>query len=120
MAKPEWGTKRACRNCGARFYDLKRHPITCPICEAVRAGDRAARPRRTPASAANAPAAPAPAEKIEGGDDAPVATEGMEKIADAADSGVDDPDNAEKADTVVDGDGDDPMEDDIKLDDDDI
>ncbi len=28
------GTKRTCQNgdCGARFYDLNRNPITCPIC----------------------------------------------------------------------------------------
>jgi uncharacterized protein (TIGR02300 family) len=30
------GTKRTCQNseCGARFYDLSRSPITCPICGA--------------------------------------------------------------------------------------
>lgn len=30
------GTKRTCQNndCGARFYDLNRDPIICPICEA--------------------------------------------------------------------------------------
>jgi uncharacterized protein (TIGR02300 family) len=29
------GTKRTCQNqeCGARFYDLNREPITCPMCE---------------------------------------------------------------------------------------
>jgi uncharacterized protein (TIGR02300 family) len=29
------GTKRTCQNseCGARFYDLNRNPIVCPICE---------------------------------------------------------------------------------------
>jgi uncharacterized protein (TIGR02300 family) len=29
------GTKRTCQNadCGARFYDLARSPIVCPICE---------------------------------------------------------------------------------------
>jgi len=28
------GTKRTCQNseCGARFYDLNRNPIVCPIC----------------------------------------------------------------------------------------
>jgi uncharacterized protein (TIGR02300 family) len=28
------GTKRTCQNgdCGARFYDLSRNPIVCPIC----------------------------------------------------------------------------------------
>ena len=35
MAKPEWGTKRECTGCGARFYDLTRTPIICPKCEAT-------------------------------------------------------------------------------------
>ncbi len=30
MTKPEWGTKRLCPSCGARFYDMKRTPVTCP------------------------------------------------------------------------------------------
>jgi uncharacterized protein (TIGR02300 family) len=31
------GTKRTCQNdeCGSRFYDLNREPITCPICGTV-------------------------------------------------------------------------------------
>jgi uncharacterized protein (TIGR02300 family) len=52
------GTKRTCQNpeCGVRFYDLMRDPITCPACgavyqivampltaEAARAEERAAR-----------------------------------------------------------------------------
>ncbi|MCC7426447.1 MAG: TIGR02300 family protein [Alphaproteobacteria bacterium] len=32
MAKPEWGAKRTCVSCGARFYDLMRTPATCPKC----------------------------------------------------------------------------------------
>jgi len=35
LAKPEWGAKRLCQSCGAKFYDLKRTPITCPKCAAV-------------------------------------------------------------------------------------
>ena len=33
----ERGTKRTCQNaeCGARFYDLNRQPIVCPICNSV-------------------------------------------------------------------------------------
>lgn len=27
------GTKRACPNCGAKFYDLNRSPIVCPVCQ---------------------------------------------------------------------------------------
>jgi len=35
VAKPEWGTKRLCTSCGARFYDLNRQPIECPKCQTV-------------------------------------------------------------------------------------
>lgn len=33
-SKAERGTKRTCQNasCGARFYDLNRDPIVCPVC----------------------------------------------------------------------------------------
>ena len=51
MSKPARGTKRVCPSCGARFYDLSRTPITCPVCQAVyqvtpppsRRGERAQR-----------------------------------------------------------------------------
>jgi uncharacterized protein (TIGR02300 family) len=35
--KAQRGTKRTCQNpeCGVRFYDLNRTPITCPICSSV-------------------------------------------------------------------------------------
>jgi uncharacterized protein (TIGR02300 family) len=35
--KAQRGTKRTCQNleCGSRFYDLNRDPITCPICNSV-------------------------------------------------------------------------------------
>ena len=32
MSKPDWGIKRTCQGCGARFYDLNRTPIMCPKC----------------------------------------------------------------------------------------
>jgi uncharacterized protein (TIGR02300 family) len=34
VAKPELGTKRQCRSCSNRFYDLNRDPIVCPKCGA--------------------------------------------------------------------------------------
>ena len=34
MAKPEWGTKRICPSCGARYYDLRKDPPICPTCGA--------------------------------------------------------------------------------------
>lgn len=58
MAKAEWGVKRACLSCGARFYDMQKSPITCPSCEAVFDPEAIFRPRRNrPAE----PDAPAPA-----------------------------------------------------------
>jgi len=35
MSKPAKGTKRVCPSCGARFYDLNRTPISCPLCQAA-------------------------------------------------------------------------------------
>ena len=35
MAKPELGTKRLCRSCGAKFYDLSKDPIVCPKCGTI-------------------------------------------------------------------------------------
>ena len=35
MSKPARGTKRVCQSCGARFYDLSRTPIVCPVCQTV-------------------------------------------------------------------------------------
>ena len=47
MVKPEWGVKRSCHSCGARFYDLNRETIVCPVCETVYDPDRQARTRRS-------------------------------------------------------------------------
>ncbi len=35
--KADRGTKRTCQNgsCGARFYDLNRDPIACPMCSSI-------------------------------------------------------------------------------------
>ena len=49
VAKPEWGTKRLCRSCGARFYDLRRKPVVCPKCGAAHDPEPADKPRRSPA-----------------------------------------------------------------------
>jgi len=35
VAKPEWGTKRICPNCGTRYYDMRKDPATCPSCNTV-------------------------------------------------------------------------------------
>ncbi|KEP71291.1 TIGR02300 family protein [Thioclava sp. BHET1] len=33
MPKEEWGVKRQCPHCAARFYDLNNDPMTCPVCD---------------------------------------------------------------------------------------
>lgn len=35
VAKPEWGIKRICPNCGARYYDMQKNPPTCPSCGTI-------------------------------------------------------------------------------------
>jgi uncharacterized protein (TIGR02300 family) len=48
VTKPELGTKRLCAGCNAKFYDLLKTPIVCPMCEAVFVVPKPApaRPRR--------------------------------------------------------------------------
>ena len=50
MAKPEWGTKRQCNSCGARFYDLMKPEIACPKCGTVHDPDAATKSRRSRAT----------------------------------------------------------------------
>ena len=50
MVKAEWGTKRICLNCGARFYDMQRDPIVCPACSTTLDPVVQSRPRRTRAA----------------------------------------------------------------------
>ena len=58
MAKREWGAKHICADCGVKFYDLHRRPITCPKCgslveiETTRSSRRrpSAPPERLPAA----------------------------------------------------------------------
>ena len=35
MSKPEWGKKRLCQDCGAKYYDLQSETPTCPKCGVV-------------------------------------------------------------------------------------
>ncbi len=46
MVKLEWGTKRTCLSCGARFYDLQKIPPTCPKCGTIFEMQTASRGRR--------------------------------------------------------------------------
>jgi uncharacterized protein (TIGR02300 family) len=63
--KAQRGTKRTCQNseCGARFYDLNRDPITCPICGS--AYELASAPAAVVAAAVGEDKAPRRAKKPE-------------------------------------------------------
>jgi uncharacterized protein (TIGR02300 family) len=50
VAKAEWGVKRTCLSCGARFYDLQRESITCPACGAIFDVTAQSKPRRARAA----------------------------------------------------------------------
>jgi uncharacterized protein (TIGR02300 family) len=50
VVKPEWGTKRLCPHCGARFYDMNRDPLTCPACSTAIDPVAQNRPRRARAA----------------------------------------------------------------------
>ena len=70
MVKPEWGLKRTCNSCGAKFYDLCRDPIICPKCDATVDPVAVARTQRVktpPPVAKEAP--PKPEAKIDIDDD---------------------------------------------------
>jgi uncharacterized protein (TIGR02300 family) len=82
MARDQRGTKRVCRNCGARFYDLDKTPIVCPACATVY--QIAAPPQRRVserAAAAKAPRSVAPVDEpaIEEADEDTVSLEEVEE-----------------------------------------
>ena len=106
MAKVNWGVKRTCQSCSARFYDLAKDPILCPKCgaefdpEAIlktkRAKPAPAPPRVVPV------VAEAEAEEIEPieGEVAEGDDKEEEVIEDTSELGEDDEDVAEVRDNV--------------------
>ncbi len=46
VIKAEWGQKRMCQSCGARFYDMRRDPIVCPKCGTTYDPSAFSKPRR--------------------------------------------------------------------------
>jgi len=70
VLKPEWGVKRTCNSCGAKFYDLRRDPIICPKCDSTVNPLMTARSQRTKAPASVVKGAPPlPKAKIDDPDD---------------------------------------------------
>jgi uncharacterized protein (TIGR02300 family) len=104
MSKPARGTKRVCPSCGARFYDLNRTPIVCPVCQSVyqvtppptRRGERAqpVEPRKVEEQEAEAPVLEGPEiisleDAEEGTSDVPI--EEDEEIVDIGDDAAEIP-----------------------------
>jgi uncharacterized protein (TIGR02300 family) len=58
VAKAEWGLKRTCQSCGAKFYDMNRSPIACPKCGANFDPEALLKARRSKPAAAAAKVAP--------------------------------------------------------------
>ena len=56
VARPDWGAKHICHDCGTKYYDFNRSPIICPKCGAGFKADTLLRSRRNRPAAAKAPA----------------------------------------------------------------
>lgn len=85
MAKPEWGTKRICPSCGARYYDLLRDPVVCPKCSTPFDPEAFLKARRArPAAPVEKELEPVGAEDI----DADLETEGVEPAEGEEEEGV--------------------------------
>ena len=115
MAKPEWGTKRICPNCGTRYYDLMRETVICPKCSTPYDPEAFLKARRSrptlPVEKELAPLdadADVDAEELETAEDeeeaVPLAEgeeeEDEEMIEDASELGEDEDDMAEVIDNV--------------------
>lgn len=111
MAKAEWGAKRTCQACGARFYDMQKDPIVCPKCGAEFDPVALFRPRRRGGAAAAVPepvkAAPLPEEPVvadaaeeEGLEPVEGEAEEEEVIEDASELGEDEDDVSEVIENV--------------------
>ncbi len=111
MTKPNWGLKRTCQSCGARFYDLNKDEIACPKCGTVYDPEAILKTKRTKPAAEPKRAAVAPveaeAEELEPIEEEVVeGAEGEEKedevIEDTSELGEDGEDVAEVVDNVDD------------------
>ena len=81
------GTKRTCQACEARFYDLNRDPITCPMCSVVFKPEAVV--VRPPAAERGASRRPmAPKKPVFVPEEAVVADVDLPEVADVADVAV--------------------------------
>jgi uncharacterized protein (TIGR02300 family) len=115
LAKAALGQKRVCLHCGARFYDLNKHPIVCPSCGTTFEPEAFVRTRRTrpaPVEPAKVVARPAPEPEIEADvevedvlpaeeeEEAEAEAEEEEVLEDASELGEDEDDMAEVIENV--------------------
>ena len=85
MAKPEWGTKRICPSCGARYYDLMRDPVVCPKCSTPFDPEAFLKARRArPAAPVEKELEPVSAEEV----DPDLETEEAEAVEDEEEEGA--------------------------------
>jgi uncharacterized protein (TIGR02300 family) len=85
LAKPEWGTKRICPSCGARYYDLLREPVICPKCSTPFDPEAFLRARRArPAAPVEKELEPIVADEV----DADLETEEIEAVEEEEEAGV--------------------------------
>lgn len=63
MTKAERGMKRVCSGCGAKFYDLNKDPIVCPVCETVFTAKETTRAK--PVAAAEKPSKEVDTDQVE-------------------------------------------------------
>lgn len=133
VVKPEWGIKRLCQSCGARYYDFLKSPILCPSCETQFDPEAVLKSRRSRQIAAETPRKPAPETKADDAEDEEDEEEtvedededdvGVEEIVDTplVVKGVDDDDDDDDDPTKIVDDDDDDDDDDLPvIDDDDL
>jgi len=96
VVKPEWGIKRLCQSCGARYYDFLRTPIVCPSCGSTFDSEAVLKSRR---------ARPLPADDVKPKPRKEKAVVDPEEVEDAEedeDDEVEELDDAETLDDVID------------------
>jgi len=99
LAKPEWGSKRICPSCGARYYDMMRDPVVCPKCSTPFDPEAFLKSRRTrPAAPVEKELEPVGAEEI----DADLETEEVETTEEEGEEGVPLEENEEEEELIED------------------
>ena len=105
VANPEWGTKRVCQSCGAKFYDMKREQIACPKCKTAFDPEAFLKTRRSRTPGGNVDKDQAVSAAVDSEievDDAELVEDEEEEdlIEDASELGEDEDDMAEVIDNV--------------------